>query len=42
MKKMIIAAFAVSALATTGASARPFHHHHHRVCMIHHHHRVCR
>jgi hypothetical protein len=41
MKKMILAALVLSALATTGASARPFHHHH-RVCTIRHHHRVCR
>jgi len=39
MKKLILAALALTVLGATVADARP--HHRHRVCSWHHHHRVC-
>ena len=38
MKKIILAAIALTVLGAVAADARP----HHRHCYIHHHHRVCR
>jgi len=38
MKKIILAAIALTVLSTAVADARP---HRHRVCTVHHHHRVC-